>query len=196
MRIVCMCPLTSPFAIVTLHSSSFRVTQNASAPQWQELLCALYARVGDKPLAYAQKAGTLVKRSSHAAFVYCMVCVLCVYLSHAALQQVLPPPRHSHSSQPTTLIITNSHSQTTKIHPTGDTPTSWLPPKSCLLPDTAIQASPTLSLALAKLGVPLLGLPAGVACMLAVQTPFHSRPGAVTPQRYVCLVLSLFCVCV
>jgi len=31
--------------------------QNASAPQWQELLCSFYRRVGDKPLAYTLHAG-------------------------------------------------------------------------------------------------------------------------------------------
>eukprot|EP00967_Tisochrysis_lutea_P019838 scaffold22573_cov14-Tisochrysis_lutea.AAC.1 len=58
----------------------------------------------------------------------------------------------------------------------------WLPPSACLLPDEAVQRSPTLGRALAKLGVPLLGLPAGVAQMMATLMPVQHRPRIISPE--------------
>ncbi|KAF5829451.1 hypothetical protein DUNSADRAFT_16062 [Dunaliella salina] len=59
----------------------------------------------------------------------------------------------------------------------------WLPPSASLLPDVAVQKSPTLGRALAKLGVPLLGLPMGVVQMMATLMPVQHRPRVISPDR-------------
>ena len=63
---------------------------------------------------------------------------------------------------------------------------NWVPPKACLLPDARVKSSLPLASALSILGVPLLGLPEGVANMLAVHVPEQSRPLVVAPGRFVC----------